>query len=66
MDPSKLGYINVILSAITMLLMGCVLPLWRYVRQLRDNDMRHIEDRLERIEQKLDQHMVWHATEKES
>ena len=49
-----LGYLN-LLSALV------ILPLWRYVRNMRLNELRHLEERLERIEEKLDQHLRWHS-----
>jgi len=38
-----------------------VLPLGFWVWRLRTNDLKHLTDRLDRIEDKLDRHLEGHA-----
>jgi hypothetical protein len=37
---------------------------WLYtvIANLRDNHMKHVQDSLNRIEEKLDNHLSWHLT----
>lgn len=61
------GTMNAWLPSVTLLLnifSVIVLPLvffvWRRLEQMRVNELRHLEERLERIERKLDEHLQFH------
>lgn len=34
--------------------------LWRHIEKIRGNDLKHVDERLDRIEEKLDNHLQWH------
>jgi len=44
-------------SSITV---AVVIALWRRIHRMRENEFRHINDRLVAIEKKIDEHILWH------
>lgn len=67
-SPSWLPWVNVTLSAISLLLFAIVLPMLRYLRQIRQNELHTIQRSLDEIhadvrsiEQKIDRHLQWHS-----
>lgn len=37
-----------------------LIGLWLRLRHVRLNDLGHLDERLTRIEKKLDEHLLWH------
>lgn len=67
-SPSWLPWVNVTLSAISLLLFAIVLPMLRYLQQIRQNELHTIQRSLDEIhadvrsiEQKIDRHLQWHS-----
>ena len=75
---SVLGWLQLALSVLSVLILPLAYFVWSQVMQMRQNDLAHLEaalaalreeikqarhssnDRLDRIEQKLDQHLALH------
>ena len=53
--------VQIIISVLGLLVFPALFFLWRTLRSVRENDLRHIESRLEIIERKIDTHIAWHA-----
>ena len=53
--------VQVIISVLGLLVFPALFFLWRTLRSVRENDLRHIESRLEIIERKIDTHIALHA-----
>lgn len=54
---------NLFLGTVTFIVALIVIPLSRRLREMRTNDMAHLEQRLERIERLLDEHLMYHRHE---
>ena len=57
MDINSWGMVIAILNFVTM---AVVIPTWAYVRKLKDNHLKHIEDAVSRLEVKFDRHIEQH------
>ena len=55
LDAVRLG-----LDIVTALILPFVFFSWHQIRQTRLNEFRHLEERLMRIEEKLDEHINYH------
>lgn len=53
--------ISVVLGIITVGLA----PIFRFLWKIRYNELHHIQEQLNRIEQKLDNHLIWHLDQKD-
>lgn len=53
-------WLSLILSAISAVVLPFVFFTWRQARDIRENDLAHLSNRLERIEAKLDAHLQYH------
>jgi hypothetical protein len=50
---------------ITLGILPLVLFIGKTVYMTRTNDLKHIEDRLDKIEKKIDDHIEWHLNHKD-
>jgi hypothetical protein len=49
-----------VLNVLGVLILPMLFFVWREMRRVRDNDLKHIQDGLDRIEAKLEAHLSWH------
>ena len=49
-----MDYVQIATSVLTFLLVVVVYPLFRVVRNMRENDIKHLDERLDRLEQRLE------------
>lgn len=58
-----LGYDwQVLINLAGALVLPALFFIWRQVAMVRANDLRHIQDAIDRVEKKLDTHLEWHLT----
>ena len=48
-----------------VILTGIVVPTLYHIHSIKNNHLHSIEDRLDRIEEKLDRHISWHINRHE-
>ena len=53
-------WLSIALSAISAIVLPFVFFTWRQARDIRTNDLHAINERLDRIEAKLDTHLQYH------
>ena len=51
---------QLILNIIGVLVLPALFFVWREMRRVRENDLKHIQDGLDRIEARLEEHLRWH------
>ena len=51
---------QLILNIIGVLVLPALFFVWREMRRVRENDLKHIQDGLDRIEARLEEHLQWH------
>ena len=56
----SLPVVQFVLNILMFLGVVCLLPLVSHLRELRRNDIRHLMEAIQRIEDKLDTHLRWH------
>jgi hypothetical protein len=52
--------IDAAIAAVGGLLAGVFVPIFRFLWKIRYNELHHIQASVDRIEAKLDQHILWH------
>lgn len=52
--------VTLLLNIFSVIVLPLVFFVWRRLEQMRVNELRHLEERLERIERKLDEHLQFH------
>jgi len=57
-------YVQIVVDVLMLLGVLFLLPARARLRQLADNDLRHMQEQLDRIEQKLAEHVQWHLNHK--
>lgn len=57
-------WINAGLTLLTLLVVGLLGPVLRRLAAARDSQLRDLHACLDRIEQKIDQHIVWHLEQR--
>ena len=55
------SWINTVIAGLALFVTGFIVPTLKAIAKIRDNDLAHIDAKLDRIEQKLDHHIEWHA-----
>ena len=50
------------LGGLNLLVVAVLIPLSRSVTQLRANEVHHLQESLDRIEKRLDEHVLYHLT----
>lgn len=58
---NDLNWLTIVLSVMNAIILPAIFFVWRHVTEIRRNDLTHIEDRLDRIEKKIDAHIIFHA-----
>ena len=53
-------YLQLFLSLLSAVILPLMVFLYRQARAIRENDLKHIEERLTRIEQKVNEHISFH------
>ena len=53
-------YLQTIINILGALVFPLLFFVWRETRKVRENDLRHIQLGIDRIEGKLDDHLQWH------
>ena len=51
-----------LLGGLNLLVVAVLIPLSRSVTQLRANEVYHLQESLDRIEKRLDDHVTYHLT----
>ena len=49
---------NVAINLLSVIIIGLLYPLWRYMRRIRENDLHGITEGLSRIERRLETELV--------
>ena len=49
-----------ILNIVGVLVLPLLFFVWREMRRVRENDLAHIQVSVDRIEQRLTEHLQWH------
>lgn len=52
--------VTLLLNIFSVIVLPLVFFVWRRLEQMRVNELHHLEERLERIERKLDEHLQFH------
>lgn len=55
-----MDYFQIILNVVGVLVLPGLFFVWREMRRVRENDLTHIQAGLNRIEQRLEDHLQWH------
>ena len=55
-----MDYFQLILNVVGVLVLPALFFVWREMRRVRENDLKHIQDGLDRIEKRLEDHLQWH------
>lgn len=58
-------WINTASVVLGLVITGLILPVLKHLRRIRFNELKHVEDRLESIETKLDTHINWHLNHRD-
>ena len=53
-------YFQTIINLLGALVLPLLFFVWRETRKVRDNDLKHIQDGIDRVEKKLDEHISYH------
>ena len=59
---TALEWLRLTVEILSAVILPFVFFNWRQIRQTRTNEFRHLEERLLRIEEKLDEHVRWHLS----
>lgn len=51
---------QLLMGGLNLVVVGVVLPLARSVARMRANELRHVQESLDRLERKLDAHIEYH------
>ena len=51
---------QIVLNIIGVLVLPALFFVWREMRRVRENDLHHIQEGLDRIEKRLEAHLEWH------
>ena len=57
---TALEWLRLTVEILSAVILPFVFFSWRQIRQTRRNEFRHLEERLLRIEEKLDEHIRFH------
>ena len=53
--------VNFLLNVLGLLVLPLLFFVWRNLEQVRSNELSHLQATLDRVEEKLDAHLLWHA-----
>ena len=53
-------YFQTVINILGALVLPMLFFVWRETRRVRENDLKHIQLGLDRIEKKLEDHLSWH------
>ena len=55
---------QIAIGAVNLLVVGVLVPLSRSVAKMRHNELTHLQESLDRIEKRLDEHLTYHLEHK--
>ena len=56
--------ISIVFTVLNFIALVWILPMRKHLLKLRENELLHVSDALERIENKLDAHIKWHLEDR--
>lgn len=54
---------QLILSLLTLLLVGILIPVWKRLNTIQDNHLTHIHEEIHALVEKMDAHIAWHLNQ---
>lgn len=60
MLPVGVDWQPLLIGALNLIVVSVILPLIRKVTRMQTNELRHLQESLDRIERRLDEHIAYH------